>query len=201
MDIFDFAGCRNFAQPLRDATQQWQMPDSCLPYFLAQLSIESQSFSRLEENLNYHSETLLRVCNATSTPRNGIKTIDDAAAAVMRGAVGVGEALYGLPWGARLGNVATGDGYKFRGRGLIQITGRSNYEQASHKVYGDSRLLITPELLTLADSAALSACWFYTSRNLVSLTDVVAITHGVNGGEEGLAAREAMTTRLLAYNP
>lgn len=197
MDIFDFAGCGAYAQPLRSAVTKWQMPDSCLPYFLAQLSVESQGFKRVEENLNYRSDTLLRVCHG----RNGINTIDDATAAVMRGAQAVGEALYGLPWGARLGNTQPGDGYKFRGRGLIQITGRSNYEQASHKVYGDSRLIVTPELLSLDQGASLSACWFYTSRNLVSLTDVVAITHGVNGGEEGLSAREAMTEKLLAYNP
>lgn len=195
MDIFDFAGCGEFAQPLRDACQQWQFPDSCLPYFLAQLSVESAGFKRVEENLNYRSDTLLRVCNG----RNGIHTIDDAAAAVLRGPSGVGEALYGLPWGARLGNVATGDGYRYRGRGLIQITGRSNYEQASHRVYGDARLILTPELLTLAEEAALTACWFYSSRNLVSLTDVEAITHGVNGGSNGLAERQSETEKLLGY--
>lgn len=195
MDIFDFAGCGQYAQPLRDATTKWQMPAACLPFFLAQLSVESAGFRRVEENLNYRADTLLRVCNG----RNGIHTLADAADAVMRGLPAIGEALYGLPWGARLGNVADGDGFKFRGRGLIQITGRSNYEQASHKIYGDSRLILTPELLTLTSGAALSACWFYTSRNLVSLTDVVSITHGVNGGENGLAERQAITTRLLRY--
>ncbi len=197
MDIFDFAGCGQYAQPLRDATQAWQFPASCLPYFLAQLSVESNGFRRVEESMAYRPDTLLRVCDG----RNGIKTLSDAATACMDGPEAVGEALYGLPWGARLGNVNAGDGFKFRGRGLIQITGRSNYEQASQKVYRDSRLLTTPELLTIAHEAALSACWFYSSRNLVSLTDVVAITHGVNGGENGLADRQAMTARLLAYNP
>jgi putative chitinase len=104
-----------------------------------------------------------------------------------------------LPWGARLGNVSAGDGYRYRGRGLIQITGRSNYEQASARVYGDARLITTPDLLTLAEGASLTACWFYSSRNLVSLTDVEAITHGVNGGENGLAARQAETDKLLNF--
>lgn len=198
MDIFDFAGCGQYAQPLRDATRQWQFPDSCLPYFLAQLSVESAGFKRVEEDLRYRASTLLIVCNGR---RNGVTDIAKAEAIVQQGPQAIAEALYGLPWGARLGNAADGDGYRFRGRGLIQITGRSNYQQCSRAIYGDYRLLATPDLLALAEGAAQSACWFYASRHLVALTDVEAITHGVNGGENGLVARQAETARLLTYNP
>jgi putative chitinase len=197
-DIFDFAGCAQYAQPLRDACAKWGVDGASVPYFLAQLSVESMKFSRVTENLNYRSDTLLRVCNG----RNGIHTIDDATAVVMRGHDAIAEALYGGSWGAsHLGNTEPGDGARFCGHGLIQTTGRYNHHVVSQRVHGDDRYLENPALLTLAGEAAEAAASFWMGKKLNGVTDVEAITHAINGGQEGLMARQAMTQHLLTYNP
>lgn len=94
----------------------------------------------------------------------------------------------------RLGNTpeADGDGQKYRGRGLIQITGRDNYLACSKALFSDDRLLRTPELLEQAEWACKSAAWFWNSRNLNALADagdMNGITRRINGGLNGLAER------------
>ncbi|MBW8356722.1 MAG: glycoside hydrolase family 19 protein [Pseudomonas sp.] len=102
----------------------------------------------------------------------------------------------------RLGNTleADGDGQKYRGRGLIQITGRANYEACSEALFSDARLLNTPELLETPVYAALSAGWFWQRAGLNSLADkgdFLTITKRINGGTNGLADREALYQRGL----
>jgi putative chitinase len=103
---------------------------------------------------------------------------------------------------ARLGNTpeADGDGQKYRGRGLIQITGHDNYLACSKGVFGDDRLLKTPELLEQPKYAALSAAWFWNSRKLNDLADISAfetITRRINGGVNGLAERVEFYNKAL----
>ncbi|POA51184.1 MULTISPECIES: glycoside hydrolase family 19 protein [unclassified Pseudomonas] len=103
---------------------------------------------------------------------------------------------------ARLGNTpqADGDGQKYRGRGLIQVTGRANYEACSEALFGDSRLLNTPELLENPVYAALSAGWFWQKAGLNTLADkgdFLTITKRINGGTNGLADRQALYERAL----
>ena len=87
------------------------------------------------------------------------------------------------------------DGERYRGRGLIQITGTSNYSACSAALYGDSQhLLEHPELLELPDAAARSAAWFWWSRGLNDLADVgdfLKVTKRINGGTNGLEDRLA----------
>lgn len=102
----------------------------------------------------------------------------------------------------RLGNTpeADGDGQKYRGRGLIQVTGHHNYEACSEALFGDSRLLNAPELLEQPVYAALSAGWFWQKEGLNTLADkgdFVAITKRINGGTNGLEDREALYKRAL----
>jgi len=102
----------------------------------------------------------------------------------------------------RLGNTpeADGDGQKYRGRGLIQITGHDNYLACSKALFSDDRLLRTPELLEQAEWAAKSAAWFWNSRNLNALADAgdfVSITRRINGGTNGLAERQAFYDKAL----
>lgn len=97
----------------------------------------------------------------------------------------------------RLGNTpeADGDGQKYRGRGLIQVTGHDNYLACSKALFGDNRLLRTPELLEQAEWAAKSAAWFWDSRKLNDLADAgdfLLITKRINGGTNGLAERQAL---------
>lgn len=103
---------------------------------------------------------------------------------------------------ARLGNTpeADGDGQKYRGRGLIQVTGRDNYLACSKALFGDDRLLRTPELLEQAEWACKSAAWFWNSRSLNALADkgdFQGITRRINGGLNGLAERLEFYTRAL----
>ncbi|MNR48060.1 Chitinase class I [compost metagenome] len=87
-----------------------------------------------------------------------------------------------------------GDGARFCGRGLIQVTGRANYGRASQALFGDDRLLKTPELLEQPEWAAKSAVWFWTTRNLNALADAdrfTDITRAINGGTNGLEDRKA----------
>lgn len=93
-----------------------------------------------------------------------------------------------------LGNTQSGDGPRFAGRGLIQITGRANYAKASQALFGDDRLLKNPELLEQPEWAAKSATWYWTTRNLNALADqdrFTDITKAINGGTNGLEDRKA----------
>ena len=87
-----------------------------------------------------------------------------------------------------------GDGAKFCGRGLIQVTGRSNYRAASQALFGDERLLFSPDLLEKPEWAAKSAVWFWSTRNLNELADAdrfTDLTKKINGGTNGLEDRKA----------
>lgn len=93
-----------------------------------------------------------------------------------------------------LGNTQPGDGPRFAGRGLIQITGRANYAKASQALFGDDRLLKNHELLEQPEWAAKSATWYWTTRNLNALADqdrFTDITKAINGGTNGLEDRKA----------
>ena len=74
-----------------------------------------------------------------------------------------------------LGNTEPGDGIRFKGRGLIQITGRSNYKRVSKALYGDLRLLKQPELLEEVIAACRSAAWFWADKELNTLADILVI--------------------------
>lgn len=98
---------------------------------------------------------------------------------------------------AALGNTpeADGDGQKYRGRGLIQVTGQANYRACSRALFGDDRLLQLPELLEQPQWACESAAWFWHSRGLNALADrgdFNRITRMINGGLNGLADRMAL---------
>lgn len=104
---------------------------------------------------------------------------------------------------ARLGNTpeADGDGQKYRGRGLIQITGRRNYLACSQALFGDDRLLLQPQLLEQPQWACESAAWFWQSNGLNELADkgqFTTITRRINGGLNGLDERLQLWARAKA---
>lgn len=95
-----------------------------------------------------------------------------------------------------LGNIHPGDGKRFMGRGLIQLTGRANYSQASQALWVD--FVGEPELLEQPEYAALSAAWFWHSRDLNRLADsdaALMITKRINGGTNGLDDRLRLLER------
>jgi len=100
-----------------------------------------------------------------------------------------------------LGNTQAGDGVRFKGRGLIQITGRANYTAVGKALGVD--FLSSPELLETPQYAVISACWFWNSRNLNVLADkddFLGITKKVNGGTNGLSDRKMYLDRAEKYN-
>lgn len=102
---------------------------------------------------------------------------------------------------ADLGNTQPGDGPRFAGRGLIQVTGRANYARASQALFGDDRLLKTPELLEQPEWAAKSAVWYWSTRNLNALADAdrfTDITRAINGGTNGLEDRKKRYRQALS---
>lgn len=103
----------------------------------------------------------------------------------------------------RLGNTpeSDGDGQKYRGRGLIQITGRNNYRECSLGLFGDERLLSLPEVLEQPQWAAESAAWFWERNGLNELADrdqFNSITRRINGGLNGLEDRLQLWARARA---
>ena len=97
-----------------------------------------------------------------------------------------------------LGNTQPGDGMKFKGRGLIQITGRANYAACGEAL--GLNLIDKPELLELPQHAAMSAAWFWSTRGLNTLADQVEfakITRRINGGLNGQADRQGLYDKAL----
>lgn len=151
--------------------------------FLAQTGEESSDYNEIEENLNYRASTLEDLF-----PRY-FRTRDVNAYAHNPQKIG------NLIYSGRMGNEdeASGDGFKFRGRGVIQITGHDNYELCSKDLFKDTRLLTTPDLLLQKDNAIKSACWFWNQHGLNAFSDqgnVREVTRRINGGFNGLADRQ-----------
>ncbi|WP_234852471.1 glycoside hydrolase family 19 protein [Pseudoxanthomonas winnipegensis] len=105
---------------------------------------------------------------------------------------------------ADLGNTKPGDGVRFKGRGLIQLTGRANYQAYSLDLYGDDRCVQNPAMVAQLPDAALAAGWFWKTRRLNELADqdnVLKVTRRINGGTNGLddrTKRLAQAKKLIA---
>lgn len=154
--------------------------------FISQCAHESRDFTALEENLNYSEKALNSVFgryfgegkrNAAEYARNPEKIANYVYMDEFRR--------------SPLGNVKPGDGWRFRGRGLKQLTGRSNYERFA-KDYGMSAEEAA-EWLETKEGALASALWFWDTNKLNAIADtgdVRALTKKINGGDIGLADRE-----------
>jgi putative chitinase len=154
-----------------------------LAHFLAQAGHESGQFKATSENLNYSSKGLLGIFPKYFTPA--------LAESYSRQPQKIANKVYG----GRMGNgaEATGDGFKFRGRGYIQLTGKDNYTQFDKTVPED--ILANPDLVS-GKYALMSAAWFFDKNKLWSICDkgadqgtVTAVTKRVNGGTIGLPDR------------
>lgn len=167
--------------------------------FLGQVAVESGGFNTVVESLNYKASALTSLFGRHRiTPEQAEKygrTAEHPADQQM-----LGNILYGGPFGVQqLGNTQPGDGYRFRGRGLKQLTGRDNYRRFSKAWLGDETLLERPERVAEPDGAVASAIWFWASKGLNIVADrgdVAAVTKVVNGGAIGLDDRKAWTRRF-----
>ena len=157
--------------------------------FVAQLAHETSELTRLEENLNYSAAGL----QATWPKR--FPTI-----AIAQQYARNPQRLANYVYANRLGNgpPESGDGWLFRGRGPIQLTGKKNYEVCGNGI--GAQLTTRPELLLTPVVGIRSACWYWTNRGLDLLDDdddVRAETRIVNGGDHGLAQRQAYFNKLM----
>ena len=164
-----------------------------MAHFLAQCSHESVKFTATHESLNYGAAGLL------GTFRKYFPTLE-LAKQYERNPQKIANKVYANRMGN--GNEASGDGYKYRGRGYIQLTGKSNY--AAFKRFTSDDVVANPDLVE-SKYPLLSAAWFWSNKSLNSRADagdtppvVTAVTQVVNGGTNGLADRQTKFDGFIA---
>jgi putative chitinase len=157
--------------------------------FLGQCAHESAGFTALKENLNYSAEGLTKVW-----PKRFPSL--DVAQPYHRNPEKIANKVYADRMGN--GNEASGEGFKYRGRGLIQLTGKDNYRAFGEAIGED--LVSNPELVEQPRYAALSAGWFWNKRGLNALADamdITTLTVRINGGKIGIDDRIAKINKAL----
>lgn len=158
--------------------------------FIGQCGHECGNFKVLEENLNYRAETLMRLW-----PKR-FPTLD-VANQYARNPKKIANMVYANRMGNR--DEASGDGYRFRGRGCIQLTGHSNYFHAGKALGVD--FVKDPDLVATPMYAALTAGWFWSTHDcnrLAEVQDWKGLTKKINGGHIGLDDRIKHTQHALA---
>ena len=180
---------------LKAAMAYYKMTPERAAHFFAQTAHESGNFKAFAENLNYGASGL------TTTFKKYFPTTEKALLYERKP-----EKIANLVYGNRMGNgdEASGDGFKFRGRGALQLTGKDNY-----KVF--SEYLKNPEIMTNPDLVATefafeSAIFFFDRNKLWDICDkgvnkdtILALTKRINGGTHGLADREEKTLKYYGY--
>jgi putative chitinase len=162
--------------------------------FISQCAHESQNFLAMSENLSYREETLLKVFPRYFGPgkRN--------AAEYAKNPEKIANYVYMDEFRtSKLGNTQPGDGWRFRGRGLKQLTGRDNYTRFA-KDY-DMTAEEAAEWVETKEGALASALWFWNTNNLNTVADtgsVPALTKKINGGDIGLQDRQARYEKAMA---
>ena len=197
-----FPNCKKpavWANALQPALQKYSInsPER-VASFLAQTGYESGQYNRLEENLRYTTAARLVKVWPKRFPNVGVASayINDP------------KKLADLVYANRMGNgdAQSGDGYRYRGRGLIQLTGRSNYLSAAKAIGLD--LSNNPDLLLEPPAASMSAAWFWQTRGLneladdrtddSDLADFTEITRRINGSTTGINDRFALFKKIYA---
>lgn len=180
-------------------SESWQKPlaDTFAKYgintsqrqacFIGQCMHESNGFRVLEENLHYSANALMRTWPSRFPD-------EDTAEKYANNPEKIANKVYG----GRMGNVEDGDGWKYHGRGLIQLTGKDNYANCGSGLGVD--LLSNPEWVATPEYAALSAGWFWNKKGLNDLADTMDIetmTKRINGGTLGIDDRKAKIRMVM----
>jgi len=151
--------------------------------FMAQCGHESGGFTTLQENLNYSAKGLVGTFNKYFPTEAVAKQYERRP-----------EMIANRVYANRMGNgdEASGEGWYFRGRGIVQITGKNNYTKCSQSLFESNVLVENPDLLLESEYAIHSACWFWSAARLNELADIgdmKTMTKRINGGYLGLEDR------------
>jgi putative chitinase len=175
--------------------------------FLAQTSHESGGYTMLTENLNYKAATLAACWpNRFAEMGPNKKPKKDAKGALIPTKVALSiekkpELIANMVYSSRMGNgpPQSGEGWKYRGRGAKQLTGKDNYKRCGEALGID--LVGNPDLLLEPLYAARSAGWFWKVNNLASFADaedIKGMTKKINGGFIGLEARQSLYNKIMS---
>lgn len=153
--------------------------------FMAETAYESLDYTQLEENMNYSAKALLRVFS---------KYFNEETAATYERQP---ELIANIVYSNRMGNgdYSSGDGWNFRGRGIIQLTGRNNYTIASRDIYGNDFLIENPWIVAsfqYPEVPVETACWYWNTNRLnyfADADDIDTISYRINGGWNGKIER------------
>jgi putative chitinase len=182
------------AVTLKAAMSFYKMTPVRSAHFFSQTSHETGHFAVFSENLNYSASGLLKVF-----PKY-FKTLAEAQQYERKP-----EKIANRVYGSRMGNgdEASGEGFKFRGRGALQLTGKSNYENFS-KFLNKPEIIANPDLVA-TDYAFESAFYFFDKNGLWAICDkgiddatITAVTKKINGGTNGLSERIALTKKYYS---
>lgn len=154
-----------------------------MAHALAQFFYESGELNHVVENLNYSADGLLK------TFPKYFKTRADALAYARKP-----EKIANRVYANRMGNgsEASGDGWRYRGRGIVQLTGKAQYQAYQNSGFCVGNLVAHPEWLEKSPGAYKSALWFWYKNGcneLADKDDLTAITRRINGGTNGLSTR------------
>ena len=173
--------------------------DNQLAMFIAQCAHESAGFQKFQENLNYSSDglrkTFPKYFPGTTSQKYGY--IKNKAGVIVQKADQVGIA--NIVYANRMGNgpASTGDGWKYRGRGVVQLTGKDNYTRFQ-KWLNDPEILSNPDkILSSAKLIVLTGVFFWDVNKLQGISNFVLLTKRVNGGTIGLEDRTREYKELL----
>lgn len=164
--------------------------------FLAQVIHESGGFLKLRESLAYTAQRLVQVFPTR------IKTVAIATSLVNKGQSAIGDAIYGGRFGNGTNN---GDGFKYRGGGLLHLTFKDNYQNATSNLKKegfDIDLVKNPEKIIEPDIAVLTALIFWKNNNVNIYSDkkdITGATKVVNGGTNGLDERKSLYAKAIQY--
>ena len=166
-----------------------------LAHFFGQLEHES-GLKPVEENLNYSAQGLADTwpTRYAKDPKSKTKEPNVLALSLHRKPEDIANHTYANRMGN--GSVESGEGWKYRGRGFIQVTGRDNYEALSKDTGVDC--LNNPDLLLGEVGAMVAAVWYWDTNNLNALADkddIVGVTKRINGGTIGLEHRTQLTNK------
>ena len=155
--------------------------------WIGQCGHECGNFRIMEENLNYRAPTLLKLF--PQTPKRAWGFTPESAAEYEKKPQRIANRIYGNRMGN--GDESSGDGFRYCGRGLIQLTGKINYQNFADSI--ETPVEDIPEFLATFEGAVQSACWFWESNNLnqwADTGDILTLTKRINGGTIGLEDRK-----------